>query len=130
MNIEEKIFDKTLDRYTEVVNPELFKEMVFLCEYFKMSWIDIVSPSRKKQLVEVRHIISSYLYDKFIGKYTREDIGMLMGFRDHSTSSHSSKTVMNWINTNRKFKIKYDNFKDYAETSGMVSSPFNNVPQL
>jgi len=70
----------------------------------KLTFKDVRSQKRKRELVDVRMIMSVALLDKgyhpkIIGKYIN---------RDRSTVLHHKKIVSNLLETNKEFKEKYN----------------------
>ncbi len=74
-----------------------------VCEYFQITKADLVSNSRKRQLVQARQI-SMYLCRNLIPNCSLSIIGSKTGGKDHSTVLHSYNTVCDLMSTDRMFK--------------------------
>ncbi len=78
-----------------------------VCEYFSISREDLVSKSRKRQIVQARQI-SMYLCRNLISNCSLSSIGAETGGKDHATVLHSCNIVSDLMATDRVFK-KYVN---------------------
>ncbi|MGM9753618.1 MAG: chromosomal replication initiator protein DnaA [Candidatus Cryptobacteroides sp.] len=78
-----------------------------VCDYFKISHDDLVSGSRKRQIVQARQI-SMYLCRTLIDNCPLALIGRETGGKDHSTVLHSCNTVNDLMSTDRNFKRYVD----------------------
>ena len=74
-----------------------------VCEYFHITKDDLVSHSRKRQLVQARQI-SMYLCRNMIPNCSLSVIGSKTGGKDHSTVLHSCNTVCDLMSTDKVFK--------------------------
>ena len=72
-------------------------------DYFKISREDLVSNSRKRQIVQARQI-SMYLCRKLIDGCSLAAIGAQTGGKDHSTVLHSCSIVSDLMSTDKVFK--------------------------
>lgn len=78
-----------------------------VCEYFDISTEELVSKSRKRQIVQARQI-SMYLCRNLISNCSLSAIGAQTGGKDHATVLHSCNMVSDLMATDRVFK-KYVN---------------------
>ncbi len=74
-----------------------------VCDYFHIGKDDLVSGSRKRQLVQARQI-SMFLCRNLIPNCSLSAIGAKTGGKDHSTVLHSCNTVCDLMSTDRLFK--------------------------
>ncbi|MBQ9462835.1 MAG: chromosomal replication initiator protein DnaA [Bacteroidales bacterium] len=74
-----------------------------VCEYFNISYDDLVSKSRKRQIVQARQI-SMYLCRSLISNCSLSAIGAETGGKDHATVLHSCSVVSDLMLTDRVFK--------------------------
>ncbi len=89
--IGEKKVEITIDKVKKVV-----------CEYFKLSATDLLSKSRKRQIVQARQI-AMYLTRNHIS-CSLSTIGSEIGGKDHATVLHACNTVADLVSTDRTFK--------------------------
>ncbi len=78
-----------------------------VCEYFNISREDLVSKSRKRQIVQARQI-AMYLCRNLISNCSLASIGSEIGGKDHATVLHSCMTVADLMSTDKVFR-KYVN---------------------
>jgi len=67
--------------------------------------------NEKRRYRGTRYVIGRQLFATFLVRHTKktyEDIGKLMGDKDHSTVTHSIKSINNLCETDNKFKCIYD----------------------
>ena len=74
-----------------------------VCEYFNITPEDLVSKSRKRQIVQARQI-SMYLCRSLISNCSLSTIGAETGGKDHATVLHSCNIVSDLMATDRVFK--------------------------
>lgn len=70
------------------------------------TWSQIVSPVRRRELVDARKMVSYFLREQ---GWTYKSIGQVMG-RDHATAVHHVRTVCWFLETDDKMKRQYLNF--------------------
>ena len=87
------------------VNMEKVQSSV--CEYFNISREELVSKSRKRQIVQARQI-AMYLCRNMISNCSLAAIGAEIGGKDHATVLHSCMTVSDLMATDKVFR-KYVN---------------------
>ena len=85
------------------VNMEKVQSSV--CEYFNISREELVSKSRKRQIVQARQI-AMYLCRNMISNCSLAAIGAEIGGKDHATVLHSCMTVSDLMATDKVF-MKY-----------------------
>ncbi len=73
-----------------------------VCDYFKIPIEDIQSRSRKRDVVQARHL--AMYFAKMHTKASLKSIGDQIGNRDHATVLHACKTVTNLSETDKVFK--------------------------
>jgi chromosomal replication initiator protein len=73
-----------------------------VCKEFEISPETLQSKSRKRGIVTPRQVI--HYFAKNNTKLSYESIGILGGFKDHSTVIYSCKVVGDLIETNREFR--------------------------
>ena len=74
-----------------------------VCEYFNITPEELVSKSRKRQIVQARQI-SMYLCRNLISNCSLSTIGSETGGKDHATVLHSCNMVSDLMATDRVFK--------------------------
>lgn len=75
----------------------------FICERLNVNVVDIRGSSRKREVVEVRHIYCHIC--KRITKYSLDVIGREIN-RDHATVIHGNKTIQNLSTYDPQIKKK------------------------
>ena len=73
-----------------------------VCDYFGITREDMLSQSRKRQLVQARQI-AMYMSRTLIN-CSLSTIGEELGGRDHATVMHACSTVADLIATDKQFK--------------------------
>lgn len=79
------------------------KVQKYVCEYFGITRDDILSKSRKRQIVQARQI-AMYLCRQLISNCSLATIGAEIGGKDHATVLHSCTTVADLMATDKVFK--------------------------
>lgn len=74
-----------------------------VCEYFNISRDDMLSKSRKRQIVQARQI-AMYLSRNLLSNCSLATIGAEIGGKDHATVLHSCTIVSDLMSTDRVFK--------------------------
>lgn len=90
--IGEKHSDLTIDKVQNVV-----------CEYFNITREDIISKSRKRQIVQARQI-AMYLSRSLVSNCSLSSIGAQLGGKDHATVLHACTTVSDLMSNDRQFR--------------------------
>ena len=74
-----------------------------VCDYFKITTEDLISKSRKRQIVQARQI-AMYLCRTLLPNCSLSTIGAQTGGKDHATVLHSCNIVSDMMSTDRVFK--------------------------
>jgi chromosomal replication initiator protein len=74
-----------------------------VCEYFNISREDLLSKSRKRQIVQARQI-AMFLSRNLISNCSLATIGQEIGGKDHATVLHACSTVSDLMATDKVFK--------------------------
>ena len=74
-----------------------------VCEYFNISRDDLLSKSRKRQIVQARQI-AMYLSRNLISNCSLATIGQEIGGKDHATVLHACTTVSDLMTTDKLFR--------------------------
>lgn len=74
-----------------------------VCEYFNITRDDLLSKSRKRQIVQARQI-AMFLSRQLVSNCSLSTIGMEIGGKDHSTVLHACNTVSDLMLTDKSFK--------------------------
>lgn len=94
----------------------------FTAEYFNISEKAIKGKTRKKEVVEVRHVAMWFMH-KYT-KLTLENIGRKFN-RDHSSISHACKRIDNMMSVYIQFHSKILNFEKTALKKFNIAKRFN-----
>ena len=89
--VREEKLDITINKVKEVVS-----------DYFNITTSDLVSKSRKRQIVQARQI-AMYVTRNYIN-CSLSTIGSELGGKDHATVLHACNTVNSLMSTDRNFK--------------------------
>jgi len=81
--------------------PDLKNILLTVCNYFGMSMVKAVEPTRKKEVIKVRQV--SMYFAKHFTKESLASIGAEYGGKDHATVLHAIKTVNNLCDTEKKY---------------------------
>ena len=73
-----------------------------VCDHFKIPVESVLSKSRKKEVVQARHI--AMYFAKMLTNDSLSSIGDVIGKRDHATVLHACKTVKDQIDTDKSYK--------------------------
>lgn len=84
-------------------NITIEKVQSLVCDYFNISREELVSQSRRRQIVQARQI-AMYLTRTHISNCSLATIGAEIGGKDHATVLHACTTVSDLISTDRTFK--------------------------
>ncbi len=101
IELASSIVDKIVGESTNEISIAKVQDTV--CEYFKITHADLISNSRKRQIVQARQI-SMYLCRNLISNCSLSSIGAETGGKDHSTVLHSCNIVSDLMSTDRIFK--------------------------
>ena len=96
------------------ISPELIIRMVsssMSVPRDKLAIPDHMPGSRKREYVEARQV-SMYFIKENVKNITLSTIGSYFGDRDHATVLHACKTVNNMLDTDKKYKKKFDEMKE------------------
>ena len=89
-----------------VITNETEYRIVFIrrvvCKYYDVLIRNIMTKSRKKEIVSCRQIIHYFCNKLTKASYNR--IGEMVGNKDHATVMHSIKKVTGFIETDRKYR--------------------------
>ena len=88
--------------------PKNFEEDVIntVCSYCKITKLELIKPTRKRENVDARKMVSKILRDK---NYTFSQIGKKLGRKDHSSIVYYCKNANNLIKTDKVFRTSYEN---------------------
>ena len=79
-----------------------FREFFNLCDYFNISRDELLSKTRKRQIVQARQI-AMYMSRTLIN-CSLSTIGAEIGGKDHATVLHACTTVNDLMSTDKTFK--------------------------
>ena len=88
-------------------NEEIKRLISTTCSYFKLNETDLLSSSRKQELVYARQICWYLLKTKY--ELTFKKIGSLFGGKDHSTIMHGCNAIEESLKIDNKTKLNVDN---------------------
>lgn len=74
-----------------------------VCDYFSISRSDLVSRTRKRNIVQARQI-AMYISKKHVANVSLSTIGAEIGGKDHATVLHACRTVSDLMDTDRTFR--------------------------
>lgn len=114
LNIEKedakKIVSKANGKPFSITEEDIFK---IICDYYKVSKMDVLSDKRTKNIVTARHFIAYFLRKKLNYKHVK--ISYTLGFKDHTAALNSIKTA--------EKKSKDEKFKeDFERISQLINN--------
>jgi chromosomal replication initiation ATPase DnaA len=83
-----------------------FEVIDISCQYLHIDKQDLISKKRHLRLVDARNMISDMLYHDSFLNLTLQDVGIILGGRDHTTIIHGLRTIDNMIFTEPEYKEK------------------------
>lgn len=101
MELAESITNNLVREVKTEINIDKVQSAV--CEYFNLTREDLLSKSRKRQIVQARQI-AMYLSRNLISNCSLATIGAEIGGKDHATVLHSCVTVSDLMSTDKVFK--------------------------
>ncbi len=96
-----KVTEKIVNSSVRELNISTVQSAV--CDYFNITPEELVSKSRKRQILQARQI-SMYLCRSLISNCSLSTIGAQTGGKDHATVLHSCNAVSDLMATDRVFK--------------------------
>lgn len=98
--------------------------MYIVCDINRVTVKDFTINSRKRELTEARFHFAAILLIHF--NYTYKKVGTLLG-RDHSTIIHSMKQHLNFSNSIKSYKTRYNQIINRMEETypGLMSTTLN-----
>ena len=105
LQLAEGITETLVGEEKSDVNIDKVQRMV--CDYFNITRDDLLSKSRKRQIVQARQI-AMFLSRNLISNCSLATIGQEIGGKDHATVLHAYTTVSDLMATDKVFK-KYVN---------------------
>ncbi|MGM9763926.1 MAG: chromosomal replication initiator protein DnaA [Candidatus Cryptobacteroides sp.] len=94
----------------EQSNVTIEKVQKVVCDYFSISRGDLVSSTRKRNIVQARQI-AMFMSKKLVANTSLSTIGAEIGGKDHATVLHSCKTVADLMDTDRTFRQYVDDIE-------------------
>ena len=88
-----------------------------VCEYFNITREELVSKSRRRQIVQARQI-AMYLCRSLISNCSLASIGSEIGGKDHATVLHSCATVADLMSTDKVFRKYVNDIENMLVPSG------------
>jgi|11BtaG_2_1085332.scaffolds.fasta_scaffold47540_2 hypothetical protein len=85
-----------------------------ISKFYNQNINDVLSSSRKREIVMCRHIFSHIAFFN-IPNVTKRSIGKFLGARDHSTAINSISRVAGFLEVDKDFKAEYDKLLKYID---------------
>ena len=101
MDLARSITENVVGQTKSEVTIDKVQENV--CEYFNITRNDLLSKSRKRQIVQARQI-AMYLSRSLIANCSLATIGAEIGGKDHATVLHACMTVSDLMSTDKVFR--------------------------
>ena len=101
IELAEKITEKIVGEEHNDVTIDKVQRVV--CDYFNISKDDLLSKTRKRQIVQARQI-AMYMSRNLISNCSLSTIGAEIGGKDHATVLHACTTVTDLMSTDKTFK--------------------------
>lgn len=100
LNLAKSMLKNFIKNSHKEISIEYIQKLV--CDYFEVPLEMVKSKTRKREIVQARQI-SMYLAKSYT-KTSLKSIGAFFGGRDHSTVIYACQTVVDLIETDKKFK--------------------------
>lgn len=113
LNLAKSMLKNFIKNAHKEISIEYIEKLV--CEYFEVPIEMVRSKTRKREIVQARQI-SMYLAKSFT-KSSLKTIGDFFGGRDHSTVIYACQTVVDLIDTDKKFKGYVHDIQKKLKTS-------------
>jgi len=84
----------------------------FICYKNGITRFDLMSKSRKRKVVDAKHLCSYFLYNKLSSKPNLQTVAEMVGLTSHCTVIHSLSKVKQLIEVDTNFKKKYDEINE------------------
>ena len=101
VSLAEKITEKIVGEQQNDITIDKVQKVV--CEYFNITRDDLLSKTRKRQIVQARQI-AMYMSRSLISNCSLSTIGAEIGGKDHATVLHACTTVNDLMSTDKTFK--------------------------
>jgi len=100
LDLAKNLIDKLVVNTKKELSIEKIQQTV--CNHFNLQIAVLQSKTRKREIVQARQI--AMYFSKNMTKSSLAAIGSLIGGKDHATVLHACKTVINLLETDKKFK--------------------------
>lgn len=94
---------------------EILRFSQVICDHYKINMEDLQSERRFRKLVHPRQLIWAIARDIYGARITFEEMGALLGGKDHATVIHGCKTIANLLDTDAAFRMQYNGFLRMAK---------------
>ncbi len=101
VSLAEHIADKIVGEQQNDITIDKVQRVV--CDYFSISRDDLLSKTRKRQIVQARQI-AMYMSRSLISNCSLSTIGAEIGGKDHATVLHACTTVSDLMSTDKTFR--------------------------
>ncbi len=112
-SVKNSLSDYVSGLQTKSLTPREIMEAV--SKFYEISFKDIISNSRRKELVWPRQIAIYLIREELNTSYP--SIGQEMGGRDHTTAMHAYNKILNEIKENEKLKQELESIKQLFSSS-------------
>ena len=103
-----RVISQTVKLEKKQITLEKIQDVV--CNYFNVEIKLIHSKSRKREIVQARHV-TMFLSKKYTDS-SYSHIGNMVGKRDHATVLHACKTVQNSLDIDKSFQLAMKDIED------------------
>ena len=103
-----RVISQTVKLEKKQITLEKIQDVV--CNYFNVEIKLIHSKSRKREIVQARHV-TMFLSKKYTD-FSYSHIGNIVGKRDHATVLHACKTVQNSLDIDKAFQLAMKDIED------------------
>ena len=83
------------------------------CNYFDISFEELISKSRKRVITEKRQLFAYILYNHITSNYS--EIARLLKHKQHATIINACSTISNLVETDKEMLTHYLYFKKFIE---------------
>jgi len=99
--LAQRVINQTVRLEKKQITLEKIQDIV--CKYFEIDMDLVHSKSRKREIVQARHV-AMFLSKKYTS-LSYAHIGNMIGKRDHATVLHAVKAIQDALDTNKSFQL-------------------------
>ena len=108
LSLAQRVISQTVRLEKKQITLEKIQDVV--CNYFNIDMDSVHSKSRKREIVQARHV-TMFLSKKYTD-FSYSHIGNMIGKRDHATVLHACKTIQDSLDIDKSFQLAMKNIEE------------------